>query len=320
MKKALFFLFIIIMSAGAAVDAMAQNYSHTEYNFLRLPSSALAAALGGDNITAVDDDAALAFHNPALLTNVRDKTINLNYLNYMMGVNMLSASFNSVVKERAAWAVSAQYLDYGNMKEVTEDNVQIGEFSAKDIAIAGYFSYLLTERLSGGVTAKFITSYIGDYNSIGFGVDLGLNYYDYDKEWSVSLVMRNLGGELKAYDEEYGKMPFDMQLGVSKRFANTPFRVHATLIDLNHPKYKAINHLVLGADLLLSESFWVGGGYNFRRANEMNVTDSENKESNHGAGLTFGTGLTLNRFKVGASFGKYHVSSMGVTISLGYSL
>lgn len=321
MKKALLFLlFIIIMSVVASDDVMAQNGSQTEYNFLRLPSSAHAAALGGDNITAVDDDEALAFHNPALLSNVSDKTINLNYLNYMSGANMLSASFNRVVKERATWAASVQYLDYGKMKEVTEDNVQTGEFSAKDIAITGYFSYFLTERLSGGIAAKFITSYIADYNSIGFGVDLGLNYYDPNKEWSVSFVMKNLGGELKAYDEEYGKMPFDMQLGVSKRFTGTPFRVHATLVDLNHPKYKAINHLVLGADVLLGESFWLGAGYNFRRANEMKITDSENKESSHGAGFSIGAGLTLSRFKVGASYGKYHVSSSSVAISLGYSL
>ena len=36
------------------------------YNFLRLPVSAHAAALGGDNITSIEDDEALIFHNPAL--------------------------------------------------------------------------------------------------------------------------------------------------------------------------------------------------------------------------------------------------------------
>lgn len=319
MKKALLFLIIIYMAAAPA-GVMAQNDAQTEYNFLRLPSSAHAAALGGDNISAIADDGALAMNNPALLSNVSDKTIQMNYLNYMSGSNMLSAGFSKVVKERATWAVTAQYLDYGTMKEMTEDNVQTGEFSAKDIALAGYFSYLLTERLSGGIAAKVVNSYIGDYSSLAFCVDLGVNYYDPNKEWSVSLVLKNLGGELKAYDEEYGKMPFDIQLGASKRFVGTPFRLHAAMVDLNHLQYKFINHFVVGADVLLGESFWIGAGYNFRRANEMKVTDSEGKSSSHGAGLSIGAGLELSRFKVGASYGKYHVSSSSVTISLGYSL
>lgn len=316
MLKAILAIFMMLL----ATTAVAQNESRTEYNFLRLPVSAHAAALGGDNITVIDDDEALMFSNPALLTSVTDKTINLNYMNYMSGVNTASASFNRVVNDRAVWAVSGQYLDYGDMKEVNADNVQIGEFSAKDISLAGYFSYLLTDRLAGGITAKFITSHIADYNSIGFCVDLGVNYYDDDLEWSLSLVMKNLGGELKAYDEEYGKMPFDIQVGASKRFTGTPFRVHATLVDLNHPQYKFINHLVIGAEALLGNNFWIGGGYNFRRANEMKITDSSDDESSHGAGLSLGTGLTLSRFKVGVSYGKYHVSSSSVVISLAYSL
>ena len=42
------------------------------------------------------------------------------------------------------------------------------------------------------------------------GVDLGLNYYDSDHEWSVSLVAKNLGGQLKAYDDQFEKMPLDV--------------------------------------------------------------------------------------------------------------
>lgn len=314
MKKALTVLLMMM-----SLPCCAQNDSQTEYNFLRLPASAHAATLGGDNVTVIDDDEALIFNNPALLSSVSDKTINFNYMNYMSGSNALSASFDHAVGDRATWAVSAQLLDYGKMKEVDEQNVQTGEFSAKDIALAGYFSYLLTDRVAGGIAAKFITSYIGDYNAIAVGVDLGLNYYDPDREWSVSLVFKNLGGELKAYDETYGKLPFDIQLGVSKRFVNTPFRVHATLVDLNHPQYKFFNHVVLGADILLGESFWIGGGYNFRRADEMKVSSSDG-DSSHGAGLSLGAGLTLERFKVGVAYGKYHVSSSSITATIAYSL
>lgn len=314
MKKT---LFIIILTVIAATTK-AQD-SRTGYNFLRLPVSAHAAALGGDNISIIEDDESMIFNNPALLSSVSDKTINLNYMNYMSGANTASASFNRIIKERASVAASAQFIDYGKMKETDENNIQTGEFSAKDISIAGYFSYMLTDRLAGGITAKFITSYIGDYNSIAMGVDLGLNYYDPEKEWSVSLVAKNLGGQMKAYDDQYDRMPIDIQLGASKRFAHMPFRISATLVDLNHLDYKFINHMVAGVDIIISPTIWVGAGYNFRRANEMKITETDG-ESSHGAGLSFGAGINLERFKLNLAYGKYHVSSSSILINLAYSL
>ena len=316
MKKVVFFALLTLF-----VIKMHAQESQTGYNFLRLPVSAHAAALGGDNITLIEDDEALIFHNPALLASVSDKTINLNYMNYMSGANTASASFNRIIKEKASWAVSAQFIDYGKMKQMDENNVQTGDFSAKDISVAGYFSYMLSNRIVGGITAKFITSYIGDYNSIGVGVDLGLNYYDPDHEWSISAVAKNLGGQLKAYHEVYDKMPIDVQVGVSKRFTNTPFRLSATLVGLNdwHQNFK--NHILVGADLLLGESIWVGGGYNFRRADEMKIESTgEEKGSSHGAGLSFGGGINLERFHLNIAYGKYHVSSSSLIVNLAYSL
>lgn len=314
MKKTSFIIILTIM----AIAAKAQD-SHTGYNFLRLPVSAHAAALGGDNISIIEDDESMIFNNPALLSSVSDKTININYMNYMSGANTASAAFNRIIKERASVAASAQFIDYGKMKEMDENNVQTGEFSAKDISIAGYFSYMLTERIAGGITAKFVTSYIGDYNSIAMGIDLGLNYYDPEKEWSVSLVAKNLGGQMKAYDDQYDRMPIDVQLGASKRFAHMPFRLSATLVDLNHLDYKFINHLVMGADIIISPTIWVGVGYNFRRANEMKITEADGSSS-HGAGLSFGAGINLERFKLNLAYGKYHVSSSSILVNLAYSL
>ncbi|MGI6231868.1 MAG: type IX secretion system protein PorQ [Prevotella sp.] len=312
MKKVLaaFLFSTIALTLGA-------QESQTQYNFLRLPVSTRAAALGGDNISVVEDDGNLIFNNPALLSSVSDKTLTLGYMNYMSGVNAGSASFCKTVKERATWAVSCQYIDYGDMKETDENNTDLGSFSAHDISLAGYFSYLLTDRLSGGIAGKMIFSYLGDYNSIGCAVDLGLNYYDADRDWSISLVARNLGGELKAYNEDYGKLPIDLQVGVTKGFANFPFRLSVSLVDLNHWGYSFFDHAVVGAELLLGETLWIGGGYNCRRAHEMKIESSDG-ESSHGAGITLGGGLTLERFKIGVSWGKYHVSSSSLMVNLGY--
>lgn len=315
MKK---YVFPLLLTLLAAVS-YAQE-SQTAYNFLRLPISAHAAALGGDNITIIEDDPSLMFSNPALLSSVSDKNLNLNFMTYMAGATTASASFNRIIKEKASVAVMAQYMDYGKMKEYDANNVQTGEFSAKDIAVSGVFSYILGEKFVGGITAKVINSYIGDYSSWAVGVDLGLNYYDPDHEWSVSLVAKNLGGQLSAYDEEYEKMPLDVQLGVSKRFSALPFRLSATLVDLNHWGYSAINHLVVGADILFSQQVYVAVGYNFRRADEMKTLKGTDEESSHMAGLSFGAGLQLERFKLQLAYGKYHVSSSSLLVNVSYSL
>ena len=148
MKKVLFAIIALLFP----VLTMAQE-SRTDYNFLRLPMSAHAAALGGDNITIIEDDPTLIFHNPSLITGVSDKSLNLDYMTYMEGVRLAGASFVKAVNDKATWGVSAQYMDYGSMKETTPDNVQTGTFSAKDIMIGGSFAYTLTDKLAGGITA-----------------------------------------------------------------------------------------------------------------------------------------------------------------------
>lgn len=316
MKKVIFCLFFSLIS----VLTWAQD-SQTGYNFLRLPVSAHAAALGSDNISIIEDDPSLMFHNPALLSSVSDKSLNLNYMNYMEGANAASASFSKIVKEKATVGVMAQFLDYGKMKEVDEHNVQTGEFSAKDIAIAGALSYQLGTNIVGGITARFITSYIGDYNAFAMGVDLGVNYYHPEKEWSVSAVVKNLGGELDAYEEEYSKLPLDLQIGASKRLIGSPLRLSATLVDLNHMNKKFIHHLVAGADIILSPQIYVAVGYNFRRASEMEiVSNDEERGSSHGAGLSLGAGLQLDRFKLNIAYGKYHISSHSLLVNVSYTL
>lgn len=315
MKKiVLSFFFALLATSIQAQDG------RTVYNFLRLPVSAHGAAMGGDNISLVEDDESMIFHNPSLLSNVSDKTILINYMNYMAGVNTASAAFNKVVKERASVAFSGQYINYGSMKEMNADNIQNGEFSAKDISIAGYFSYLLTDRLTGGVAAKFITSYIGEYNSLALGVDLGLNYYHQESELSLSLVAKNLGGQVKSYDDNFERMPMDLQVGISKRLVHTPLRFSATLTDLTHWNYKFIQHLSAGAELILSPQIWIGAGYNFRRAKEMSIENSDHEKSSNWAGFSVGAGVSLNNFKLNFAYGKYHVSSSSILINIAYTL
>lgn len=312
MKKSVFSVIITLLS----LCVQAQE-TQTAYNFLRLPVSAHAAALGGDNITLSDDDATLIFHNPALIQNTTHNTINLNMMTYMQGTVTGSASYIRAAGDRATWGLSGRYMDYGKMKETDNRGEETGTFGARDICIAGSFAYGLTNYISGGITAKIAASYMGNYNSLAALVDLGLNYYHPDNEWSISAVVRNLGGQLSAFEDEFERMPLDLQLGVSKRLIGSPLRLTATLIRLNDWEYGIGKHIVIGADLLLGHQFYVAAGYNGMRASEMKITDGDEK-STHGAGLSFGGGIMLERFKLHLSYARYHVSASSLLINVSY--
>ena len=315
MKKGTFTL----MLALAAITLQAQE-SQEVYSFLRLPVSAHVAALGGDNITITEDDPTLIFHNPALIHGVSDKSLNLNFMTYMEGAKTASASFVKACKDaKASWGASAQYMDYGSMKETTADNQQTGDFHARDIALAGSFAYQLGTHITGGITGRFISSTIGNYSSAAVAVDLGANYYDPESQWSVSAVAKNLGGQIKAYDEDFERIPLDMQIGVTKRLIGSPLRLSVTMSRLNNWDTALIRHLSVGADLLLGTQFYAAVGYNFRRSSEMKITDDEG-DSNHGAGLSLGAGVQLQRFKLQLAWARYHVSASSLVVNVTYSL
>ena len=295
MKKAIYALLLAFLPSLAWGQE-----SQPEYNFLRLPVSAHAAALGGENITIIEDDPSLVFSNPALAASVSDRTAGLNYMNYMSGVSYASASYTKVLAPKATVVGGVKYINYGSMKETDATGTQVGTFSANEFAIEGTLAYQLAR------------------NVVGVAVDLGLNWYMPEREWSISVVAKNLGGEVKAYNDDFGKMPFALQLGVSKTFQGLPVRVSATLIDMTHYDYRFADHLCLGADILFSESIWAGLGYNFRRAEEMKMGEGD-EESAHGAGLSFGAGLNLERFRLNVAYGKYHVSSHSLILNVGYT-
>ena len=281
--------------------------------------SAHVAALGGDNITLTDDDATLIFHNPALINGVSDKTINLNYMTYMEGAKTASAAFVKGIGERGTWGVTGQYMDYGTIKQTTVDNVDLGTFSARDIALGGSFAYALTNTISGGITAKIISSHIAGYSSLAVGFDLGLNYYNEESDLSLSAVARNLGGQVKAYDDTFERIPIDLQVGVSKRLGNAPLRFSATLSRLTDWDDSFGRHLAVGVDVELTQQIYIAAGYNFRRASEMKISESDGSSS-HGAGLSLGAGLQLERFKLNIAYGKYHVSASSLLFNVSYTL
>lgn len=299
------------------------------FTILRLPYSSRAAALGGKNISVIDDDITMAIHNPALLANVADKTIDLTFMTYMSDSKIAGAMFNKAFGERSTGAISARYIDYGKFEGYTEDNIYTGTFSAKDIELSLMYSYLLGERWSGGVTGKFIYSKYESMSAITLGVDLGINYFNAESDLSLSLALKNLGGQVKAFEEKHETMPFDIQFGITKRLAHAPILISATFTDLHRwqPEhfYNAdgskdnfgellLKHIILGADILIGKNVDISIGYNYRMAKELSTGGSRLD------GITAGAGLHINKVKFGVSYSKLHVSSSSLLFNLSYSL
>ena len=135
MRKILFFLLVSLWATTIYAQLGDEAYS-----FLRIPSSTRVSALGGDNISVVECDPSLGFHNPALLGKEMDNMLNLNYMNYISDVNIGSAIYTKAFKEKGAWGVGASFFSYGKIPGYTEENQQTGDLSAKDINIQGFFS------------------------------------------------------------------------------------------------------------------------------------------------------------------------------------
>lgn len=321
-------LFILPLALLFPFLVRGQEYGSV-FNFLGLPTSAHATALGGKNISIIEDDASLIFHNPALLASFSQNSMNLNFMTYLRGSKTGSASFVTTQGERGTWGVATQFVGYGAMKETLETGEVLGDVKALDMAISGMYTYNLSDRWAGGATGKILYSKYAEYASFGMAVDLGLNYYDEEKDFSFSAVAANLGGQIKAFGDDHERLPFDLLLGFTKSMGHAPFRFSVTMNDLTRwsskyyyhvskkPKGGSIlmNHFTVGLDILPVDQFYVSFGYNFRRAYEMKAAGSS-----RAAGITLGAGINIKKFKLGLAYAKYHVSSPTLAVSVSYNL
>lgn len=324
-----------LLLAVLPATALAQEYA-SAFNTLRLPASSHAAALGGQNVTLIEDEPTAGWYNPALYANVSDLSAGLDFMTYAAGSTWMGAHFVKAFGERHTMAVGVQYMNYGKMDETDEAGNTLGQFSAKDIVIGAGYSYLLSDRWTGGANLKMMVSNLADYTALAAAIDVGVNYYDDENDLSVSASLQNIGTQLKAYhDGQRTHLPFTLALGFSKGMAHLPVRFHVTMTDVTRWKSsyyvlpenkdkdksdkvgfgkKALNHFVLGLDILPTDYLYLSVGYNFRRAYELKASGSS-----HLAGLSAGAGVNVKHFKFGVSYAKYHQASNSIMANVGYA-
>lgn len=308
--------------AAHAADTPPSGGAGRAYSFLEIPASTRIYGLGGVNITVTDPtDIFTVDQNPALLGPEFDRQLGVNYMRWLGGSNFAGVRYGMGAGDRAAWTAAIQYFGYGSMRQTDASGNITGQFSPIDLTISGGYSHDLTDCLRGGFAIKGAYSSYGDFSALAIAADLGLNYYDADRDLSLSVVAANLGGQVKRFNDSYDRLPVDLRLGWSKSFGTFPVRFSVTAYDLTRwksPHYdnsdstagtvikdsfgsNLMRHLVLGADFIPSDRFNLCLGYNYRTRTDM-ATYSRSLLS----GFSLGAALRMSSFGVGVAVAMPH--------------
>ena len=327
------YIFAIVMLWS--LNCFAQEGA-SAYSFLEVPSSSHAFALGGTNITVIDDDINLMEQNPALLGPEIDMQVGFNYMHYLGASNFAGVRYGMAAGDRGAWSIGIQYLGYGTMSQTEADGSVVGTFSPQDVVFSGMYAHDFTDRLRGGINVKMIYSSYEQYTAFAMATDLGLNYYDPDHDMSLSLVLKNLGGQIKRFDNDYDRLPFDIQLGWMQRLGSSPFQLSITAWHLNKwnlPYYdmedngseirvlkqsfmsNLFRHLVFGLQYAPSDKFYIALGYNYKTRTDMSTYNR-----NILSGFSIGAGLKVKSFALGVADAQPHKSGSSIMLNLSTNL
>lgn len=322
---------VVALAAAATTCVEAQGLRST-YDFLDIPSSARCYGLGGVNIAVIDDDITLAGQNPALIGPETGRQCAFSYMHQMGSSNFAEVKYGQPWGEHGAWAIGLRYLNYGEIDGYDADGFEIGRFSPHDIAVEATYSHDFSERLRGGITLKWAYSQYEQYNAFAMGADLGMNYFDPENDLSLSMVLRNMGGQIKRFEERYDRLPFDIQLGMMKGLGDGDFSIGATIWNLTkwhlagyehttdgiaEVKLKGgfgrnlMRHVILCAQYQPTSSFYATLGYNYKMRSDM-----ESYQRNFLSGFTLGCGLKTGRFGVGVAYAMPHKNASSVLVNL----
>ena len=312
---------VLILSVLLNVSAFSQTLGgNSVFNFLKLSNTPQLSALGGMNVSNISNDIGMSFNNPALLTPSMHSQMNAVFNSFYGGIKVYHLSLgyrNEKLNTNFSWGLN--YSGYGNTLQTDASGNELGNFRPVDWVMHLSASRKYLEKWKYGLTMKFINSNYGQFRSSGIAADVGLLFHDTASLFSASIVAKNMGTELKRYNgSSADDLPFDLQIGFTKRLANAPFsfsltaqRIHQFDLLYNDTLFnnengfdnasqkkftldKLINHLIIGATIYASDRVEVQAGYNFLRRKELNIGNLSNGLN----GFSIGAGVLLGKLQV----------------------
>jgi hypothetical protein len=312
LQKLGFFMALFIFYANTMLaQTTAGNAS---FNFLTLPYSAKATALGGMNISALGSDLGLAMFTPSLLNKEMNGQLQVGINPYFAGIqqyDMIGVRYWE--QQHITTGLGVHFLDYGNISMTDIAGNELGTMHPNDYAIQFSVATNYIQHFTIGSTLKFIQSNYGMYKSSGLAMDIGLTYLSPNKLMQSSILVTNLGTQITTNGTKQD-LPFNLILGWSKKLEYAPIQFSITADRLSvwnrsyyDPQYADIygtspasslqnlfNHLTLGTQLYIGEQVDVNLGYHFIRRYDLNVYN----QSNGLNGLSAGLGFKLDRLQL----------------------
>lgn len=316
------------------------------FKLLELSPSARMTALGGTQITVQDDDVALAAANPAALNASMDGHLTINHNFFLSDIQHGYVAYaHHLPKIGFTIQGGVQYMNYGNIKQADEFGNITGQVRASESTFTLGAARQLSDRLSLGLNLRFGVSTLDLYQASILAADAGFLYSDTARLFSAAVVLRNAGVQLATYNDVREDIPFDVQLGVSKRLRYLPFRMtiiahHLQEWDIRYDDPNAdsgavslfgednskkgnagvdnfFRHFIFNGEFLLgrNEGFRLRVGYNHLRKKELSVNNYRSL-----AGFSGGVGVKVKRFRIDMGYGSYHLAGGVVHFSIGTNL
>lgn len=341
--RRLLFLLPLIFTAFITRSQVGGNNT---YEFLNLPISARVSSLGGNLLTAKDNDLNVALVNPSLLTDSMDNNVTLSYVNYFADVNYGYAAYAKKFKKLGVFSAGLQYLDYGNFQRADEIGNTDGTFSANEMSFnIAYAKSILDSNLTVGATLKTIYSHLEAYTSWGSAIDLGATYVLPKRGFALAVVVKNAGRQWSTYAGHREKLPYEVQIGLSKKPKHVPFRLSLvyenvekwdlTYVDPANPvltedpltgdpikqnKFKVfgdklMRHMVIGGEFIITKNFFLRGGYNYQHRKELLIPEKRGM-----TGFSFGFGFRVYKFHFSYARAAYHLAGASNNFSISFDL
>jgi hypothetical protein len=322
------FLFHLILLSATGFSQIGGKYV---YQFLNLAQSPRQAALGGKTVTVVDYDVNQAFYNPATINAEMHNRLSTNYGNYFGEVSYGTAAYAYTYDRHfQTFHAGISYINYGTFEGRDELGNLTSDFTGSEAALSvGYAYNLPWTDVYVGANAKLISSTLESYNSWGAAIDLGFLYIDEPNDINYGFTVRNLGFQIRPYEDTREKLPLSIDAGISQLMENVPLRWHLTFENLqqwniafSNPNRaegnldgtsqeekvsffnNALRHLILGAELFPQKGFNIRLGYNFRRSEELRII-----EQRHFSGISVGFGIRFGKVKLDYSYSRYTVAA-----------
>ncbi len=301
---------------------MAQVGGSQIFTFLKLPSSARVASLGGSCIQVMDDDVANVQQNPALLNPQMHLQLSTNWVNYLADINFGYFGTAYSLKKYGNIAVGLQYINYGTFNGYDESQNSLGTFKAGENAFNVAYSKAYNKWVNFGVGAKYISANYGGNRSTGLAMDAGVNVRSGDSLFDAAVVFRNFGTQFNTFNGVDAKepLPYELQAGLSFKPRHMPIRFlftgtnlqtkATTYINNNKPKQisletgeeiepkvtvgkKIFSHLTFATEFILGKSLRLRFGLNPRMRNDMKLDEVRGL-----SGFSWGFGFKVKRFSI----------------------